>query len=1107
MPTVNSAHPMPQSIPSASASSPSPPSEASSHLNHHASSSSLSPSPANRPPASASHPASLSEPDSIMLTTRLATHKVFTDITKPDLDDRTYRLLSLANGLDCLVVSDPTTDRSSAALDVHVGYFSDPDDVEGLAHFLEHLLFLGTEKYPVENDYSQFLSEVGGGYSNAFTSSEHTNFFFEVSSEGEAFEGALDRFAQFFIAPLFDESCTERELKAVDSEHKKNIQDDSWRISQLEKDLSSSEHPYKKFGTGSWETLHELPLKKGLDIRKILLDFHDRYYSANIMKLVVLGKEPVDVLSEWVVSKFSPVHNKNIPIPAFPGHPLTDKELMKLIRVKPVKDMQSLDITFPFPDTVPFYRKSPDSYLAHLLGHEAPGSVLALLRAKGWANGLGCSVAHAGIHFDFFKISIELTDDGMVHWQSIVIIIFQYIDLLKKNGVQNWIYDECKTMAKLTFRFQEKFSASDFTSWASQNMQAYDKADILSGYSLMEEFDEDLIRSLLDLLKPDRFRVMLVSTQHEAEHWEKAPWYGTEYVIEDLPPSLLETISNPSLMKNFAYLNGILTYQRTLKSLRQQYQRLWYKCDQTFKVPEHNLLFSFELQTHTLALGQLAGLYYSLSTLVEGFELRVAGYTDKISVLLGKVVHTMRKLEIVPERFSAIKEETVRHYKNFDNENPDHHASYFMNWILQEKLWTNSEKLQEIESITAEEVSEFARIALQQLHIEGFVMGTVAQDEGVSYLKIVEDGLTLREIPTRPLPITLRFSLLRTHVIPYPTIHSSIPTSISDTSLKRSCNVHGCSLGATETLKENNHTVVGYTYRRSSPTTTTLTMRSNITSKSVMPLTTTSEHAFYSSISWRPNLALISLGQKSNLVMLCGVEFESERDPAYVEQRIEVFIVKLRQIIDEMPEEEYQRNVDTLAAKLLQTDKNQNEAVDRLWGAIKYSGYQFYKGRQDAVNIRKVTRSDLLAFFDERIEKSGILRAKLSVQIWSDHSMKEWKQAQEAVANGSANVNAAVDSDTAVAAVGEVVAHAAADDHVVPAVADVSPVAVVNDAVACDGAFKKDEASEILLPRSLDLVFETDEAVSELKGTWLLSRGVVPASIYSHLAKAAAVNV
>jgi insulysin len=78
-------------------------------------------------------------------------------LTKSAGDQREYRYLTLSNGLACILVSDPQTDKAAAALDVNVGHFSDPDEVPGLAHFLEHMLFLGTEDFPDENSYSSFL--------------------------------------------------------------------------------------------------------------------------------------------------------------------------------------------------------------------------------------------------------------------------------------------------------------------------------------------------------------------------------------------------------------------------------------------------------------------------------------------------------------------------------------------------------------------------------------------------------------------------------------------------------------------------------------------------------------------------------------------------------------------------------------------------------------------------------------------------------------------------------------------------------------------------------------------------------------------------------------
>lgn len=67
-------------------------------------------------------------------------------LEKPALDDRSYRVIRLPNKLEALLVHDPDTDKASASVNVNVGNFSDDDDMPGMAHAVEHLLFMGTEK-------------------------------------------------------------------------------------------------------------------------------------------------------------------------------------------------------------------------------------------------------------------------------------------------------------------------------------------------------------------------------------------------------------------------------------------------------------------------------------------------------------------------------------------------------------------------------------------------------------------------------------------------------------------------------------------------------------------------------------------------------------------------------------------------------------------------------------------------------------------------------------------------------------------------------------------------------------------------------------------------
>ena len=123
------------------------------------------------------------------------------DSIKGELDPREYRYLELPNRMRVILVSDPASDKAAASLQVRAGSGDDPEGRQGLAHFLEHMLFLGTGKYPDPAEYQAFINAHGGS-NNAYTSVDHTNYFFDV--EPDSLVPALDRFAQFFVAPLFN---------------------------------------------------------------------------------------------------------------------------------------------------------------------------------------------------------------------------------------------------------------------------------------------------------------------------------------------------------------------------------------------------------------------------------------------------------------------------------------------------------------------------------------------------------------------------------------------------------------------------------------------------------------------------------------------------------------------------------------------------------------------------------------------------------------------------------------------------------------------------------------------------------------------------------------
>ena len=139
----------------------------------------------------------------------------------PKNESRKFSGGILENKIKYLNIEDKGLDRSYVMVSVNVGNSSDPMEYQGLAHFLEHMLFLGSKKYPGENEFEKFLNE-NGGFSNAYTDTFETVYYFSVFNN--KLEKAIDMFSRFFIDPLFDEDSVNREINAIESEHNKNIQ-------------------------------------------------------------------------------------------------------------------------------------------------------------------------------------------------------------------------------------------------------------------------------------------------------------------------------------------------------------------------------------------------------------------------------------------------------------------------------------------------------------------------------------------------------------------------------------------------------------------------------------------------------------------------------------------------------------------------------------------------------------------------------------------------------------------------------------------------------------------------------------------------------------------
>ncbi|CAG8475592.1 2249_t:CDS:10 [Acaulospora colombiana] len=745
------------------------------------------------------------------------TYAIFSiPIEKSANDDREYRLIRLANDLEALLIRDPKTDKSAAAMDVHIGQIHDPDD--------------------------------------------------------------------------------------------------GWRRYQLERSLSNPDHPFSQFGIGNLESLKEIPLKAGLDIREELIKHHKKYYSSNLMKLAVLGRESLDQLSNWVVEKFTEVENKSIPIPIPDGYPITDKEL-------------------------------------------------------GWANTMSSYSVHQSVGFEVLKISIDLTEEGLAHYEEVVEICFQYINMLKEVDPkeQESVFKEIQSVEEIDFRFLEKSYPSYYVSEVSNYMQRpYPREWILSGPYLTRKYDSKLIAEGLEYLSWDKC-VLTLSSKLLSGFDKKERWFGTEYKFEPINDRLLKSLQsltlNPELEVHPANefiptnldvekLENVTPLEHPRIIRKTALGRIWYKKDDQFWVPK--IEAHFLLKTPIAHLTPLHSVKTRLYVDLDGgIGVSVVGYNDKATLLLEKILEKMKNFTVEPERFSKIKEELKRVYQNRLLDSPSTLSRYHKTYILKQKMWTYQEKLLMLEQINYEDIQKFYPRLYERMFFEGLIHGNMSKPEAINMIDVIERILESKELlpsqlisdRTILLPIGKRY-VFSTEVFDKKEINSAINYSVQvgdkiDQELRIRLDLVG-----------------------------------QIADEPCFDQLRTKEQLGYS---------VYCATKEMTSTMEFRVVIQSEKDTVYLEKRIEAFLDKLQEIIENLSEEEYQKHVNSLIEKKLEKNKNLSDECQKYWCIICSGYYEFNKIEVDTKGLRELKKPELLKFYNTYIHPKSPSQKKISIHMKSQN--------------------------------------------------------------------------------------------------------------------------
>lgn len=697
--------------------------------------------------------------------------KMTEKIKSPGLQNVEYKKIILSNGLNALLVSDPEATKSGAALSVGIGWNNEPFDQVGVAHFVEHMLFMGTEKYPVEKEYSEYI-KANGGFSNAFTSQDATVYSFEVNNEqiGES----LDRFSSFFVCPLFNSSGLERERKAVNQEFLYRANLDSIRGYMIQRSLLDPKTHAHIWRCGTEKTLSKVS-------RDQIVDWYQKNYSSNIMKLCVYSSMPMDEMIQRVDQCFSQIENKNFK-PQRLNYPVSlSEKKAQMVYIEPLHDIKTLTITWEVP---PEFNHDLDYHTADLvsyvLSEESPKSLSSVLKEKGYIHNLGAYQSADDENVSFFRISFELTEPGLQNKDKVIATCFEAIETLKENGIPRYRFDEMTTLAKLDYAYQSRPEAYSYVETNAYAMQRESLDTFPQKMSWPTYYDAARVSDFLSCLSPSEANYFVMApSQNVGKTFDQIEEFAAiSYTLEPVSKKTLNqwkeakavdyiAVAKPNafIPNNFELIttkNDYSSDKNPQVFFQDEKNLIYYAADQDYHLPEasykvmvatpninasaESIVFSDlfyqslkDALASSLDQAALAGLNASISLEPKyGFGVSVQGYSHKAQLLLNQII-TEAITHLPKEKdFEKYHDRLLRAYQNQKKQIPGKQAGESMRNLIIKDYASIDSKVQSLQNIDYVAFLGYCQTLFENTYTKAMIYGNVNRkgvEREVAYLK------------------------------------------------------------------------------------------------------------------------------------------------------------------------------------------------------------------------------------------------------------------------------------------------------------------------------------------------------------------------------------
>lgn len=621
-----------------------------------------------------------------------------------------YSNYRLVNGLEVLIVSCSTCHEAGASLSVFVG--SNQDTVPGITHLLEHMIFFSSQTYP-EEDYLMKFVNLNGGYSNAYTDSQYTNFYYSISNL--ALEESLKIFSSAFIAPIFSIEAVNREIKAVNSEHLKNVYNDDWRKFRILQ-VASGKDPISNFPTGNAKTL-AIP-----KICELVESHFFKFYLAGQMKLVIYGNFSIEALT-GMSKLFESIRPGTVLIEN--DEIIIEKEKIYVARM--VDEGISLELHWEIPNQLLYVDSQSGYFISYLLSNQGEYSFMADFEE---IQKFSAEISTFPT-FSLFSLKFALSSESrLLLLVSSLLGFIEKISMYSEKDLQTR-WDDYSQIKSNTFEYSDKLTPERFASRVSANMFFFPHKLYYSGFDLAFTFNYQEIQKTLTFFTSKSLIAILISSNFFDQanilgtvipFSNYCEYYNLHYGIGSFPIPFVN--KNYYIYPRNPYIPiELKLYEQTEVGVEKVFSDLgcemWVSFGNIFSTPKtiiNLLLFEYpwnEVQVNLevvlktaeitmrkrLYLYEAAGYTAEFDVEFNGATVKVQGWSEGIVEYLEKVIECIFYPDL--REMPKALQETHEKYSAFLTEQPYIQTEEYLRIQILQSYYSTTSKLQYLSSITS----------------------------------------------------------------------------------------------------------------------------------------------------------------------------------------------------------------------------------------------------------------------------------------------------------------------------------------------------------------------------------------------------------------------